>query len=53
MAKLQAYAPEMPMSSRKLILRWVIVLPYAMRTHLVDYKPGSDSLEELLPEEEV
>lgn len=52
-AKLQAYAPDAPVNTRKLVLRWVIALPYVMRTHLVDYKPGSDSLEELLPKEEV
>ena len=52
-AKTQAYAPAMPVHTRKLILRWTIALPYVMRTHLVDYKPGSDSLEELLTRPEV
>lgn len=41
------------MRKRKFILRWTIALPYVMRTHLIDYKPGSDSLEELLPHDEV
>jgi hypothetical protein len=52
-ARFQAYAHDAPLPMRKLILRWIIALPYLMRSHLVDYKPGSDSLEHLFTEAEV
>lgn len=51
--KTQAYVPDMPVNMRQLIVRWAIALPYAMRTHLLDYKPGSDALQELLRPDEV
>jgi hypothetical protein len=38
---------------RQLFLRWTIALPYLMRSHLLDYHKGSDSLEELLLDAEV
>ena len=53
LARFQGYAHDAPLPMRKLILRWIIALPYLMRSHLADYKPGSDSLEHLLTESEV
>jgi hypothetical protein len=47
------YATDAPIPMRKLLLRWVIALPYLMRSHLMDYKPGCDSLEHLLTDTEV
>lgn len=52
-ARAQSYSPEMPIPMRRLIMRWVIALPYLLRSHLLDYQPGSDSVEELLRPEEV
>lgn len=49
----QAHAPNAPLEQRMALLRWTIVLPYVMRTHLLDYKDGSDSVEELLTADEV
>jgi hypothetical protein len=49
----QAFAPGAPLPQRMALLRWTIALPYVMRAHLLDYKPGSDSLDELLTLEEV
>lgn len=53
MARFQGYAHDAPLPMRKLLLRWIIALPYLMRSHLADYKPGSDSLEHLLTQDEV
>jgi hypothetical protein len=46
--RIQAYAHGMPLPMRQLFLRWTIALPYLMRSHLSDYRPGSDSIETLL-----
>ena len=35
-----------------MILRWTCALPYLMRSHLLHYKTGSDSLQELLTADE-
>jgi ion channel-forming bestrophin family protein len=51
--KSQALCRNAPDNLRKAILRWTIALPYAMRTHLTNYKPGADSLELLLTQAEV
>jgi hypothetical protein len=53
MATFKGYAHDATIPMRKFLLRWVIALPYLMRSHLVDYKPGCDSLEHLLTEPEV
>jgi predicted membrane chloride channel (bestrophin family) len=52
-ARFQAYARDAPLPVRKLILRWIVAMPYLMRSHLADYKPGCDSLEHLLTKAEV
>jgi hypothetical protein len=49
----QAYLPHARANTRKMLLRWTIALPYLLRSHLLNYKPGSDSLEELLTANEV
>jgi predicted membrane chloride channel (bestrophin family) len=53
MARFQGYAYDAPIPVRKLLLRWIIALPYLVRSHLMDYKPGCDSLEHLLSKHEV
>ena len=51
---MQAHAtPECPLHLRKALMRWTITLPYVMRTHLLNYEPGTDALEELLTRDEV
>ena len=45
--------PDAPPEVRAMILRWTCALPYLMRSHLLHYKTGSDSLQELLTAEEV
>ena len=51
---MQAHAsPDCPLHLRKALMRWTITLPYVMRTHLLDYEPGVDALEELLTSDEV
>lgn len=51
---MQAHAsPDCPLHLRKALMRWTITLPYVMRTHLLDYEPGVDALEELLTNDEV
>ena len=51
--RLQAYKHDMPISLRQFMLRWTIALPYLMRSHLSDYRPGCDSIEDLLTHNEV
>ena len=53
LVRAQAYAPDCDIAMRRLLLRWTIALPYLMRSHLSDYKPGSDALQHLLTVDEV
>ena len=51
--KTQAFAPpSMTVRQRLKFVRWVMTLPYVMRSHLLSYVPGSLALEHLLTEEE-
>ena len=52
-SRAQAYLPDAPPLVRAALLRWTIALPYLMRSHLMSYAPGSDSLETLLTADEV
>ena len=52
-SRAQAYLPNAPPPVRAALLRWTIALPYLMRSHLMSYAPGSDSLEALLTADEV
>ena len=45
--------PDASPKVRKLLLRWTLALPYLMRSHLLEYKVGADTLGELLTEVEV
>ena len=51
--KAQAYLHDTDVSTRKMILRWTIALPYLLRSHLLNYKPGCDELDKLLTPAEV
>jgi hypothetical protein len=51
--KSQTYLHDAPLAVRQMLLRWTIALPYLLRSHVLDYKPGADSLEELLTDAEV
>ena len=52
-AKTQAFAPAtMTEKQRKMFVRWIITLPYVMRSHLLSYVPGTLVLEPLLSESE-
>ena len=39
--QVQSQAPDTPVHVRRALVRWTIALPYTMRCHLMDYKPGS------------
>ena len=51
--KAQAFLPHADPAVRKLLLRWTVAMPFLLRSHLLDYAEGSDSLEELLTATEV
>ena len=51
--RIQSYRHSIPVPMRQYFLRWTIALPYLLRSHLRDYEPGADSIEELLLPEEV
>ena len=51
---LQTHAtPDFPLDLRKAFMRWTITLPYVIRAHLLEYGPGTDTLDELLTRDEV
>ena len=51
--KSQSFGPAtMTQRQRLLIVRWVIALPYVLRSHLLSYVPGSLALEHLLTPDE-
>ena len=51
--RIQAYAPDASLPARQQLLRWMIAFAYLMRSHLIFYRQGSDSLEALLLDSEV
>lgn len=53
LTKAQAFLPGADAAARKLLLRWTIALPYLLRSHLLDYESGADSLENVLTATEV
>lgn len=47
--QVQSQAPDTPEPVRRALVRWTIALPYTMRCHLMDYKPGSGAFHVFLP----
>lgn len=51
--KAMNYSPNATLAQRQMFVRWVVAAPYIMRSHLMDYIPGSIDLSDLLTEMEI